>query len=215
MKNEAEVIRLAEEFVKRELESDRSGHDWWHIHRVRKLAVEMAKHETADGFVCELAALLHDVADEKLNVTKEAGIHKVRNWLTENVNDAQMIQRVWSIISTMSYNGGTNPPMDTLEGQIVQDADRLDALGAIGVARTFTYAGWKGHVMHNPDLPFTDTGYRSNDKTAIYHFYEKLLKLKDLMNTKYAKEIAEKRHQFMEAFLQQFYNEWEGTHERE
>jgi uncharacterized protein len=208
------VINLAEAFVRRELEFDRSGHDWWHIERVRKLAVQMAKHENADEFICELAALLHDVADEKLNVSKEAGLEKVQSWLSDNVDDDQVIERVLSIISTMSFNGGVKPPMETLEGRIVQDADRLDALGAIGIARTFTYAGSKGHVMHDPNLQVVDTDYRSPNKTAIYHFYEKLLKLKYLMNTPYARRLAEERHEFMVQFLEHFYKEWDIAVER-
>lgn len=109
----------------------------------------------------------------------------------------------------MSFNGGKNPPMQSLEGKIVQDADRLDALGAIGIARTFVYTGWKGQQIHNPGKDFNSLDYRSNDKTAIYHFYEKLLKIKDLLNTDSAKKIAKNRHHFMENFLNQFYREWE------
>lgn len=202
------LIELAEEFVKQELEFDPSGHDWWHCNRVRKLALEIAKNEKADCFICELAALLHDIADEKLNESKQAGLDKVRNWMKQNIDDNECIDKVMTIISSMSYNGGRNKPMETIEGQIVQDADRLDALGAIGIARTFVYSGWKGQPLHNPERDFTNTEYRSNEKSAIYHFYEKLLKIKDLMNTNYAKEIAQKRHEFMEEYLRQFYSEW-------
>jgi len=195
------VIELAEQFVKKELAQDSSGHDWWHIHRVRKLAVRMAKQEGADVFVCELAALLHDVADEKLNISKEAGLIKVRRWLENHVDDLRTIDRVLHIITNMSYRGGTNPPLESLEGQVVQDADRLDAIGAIGIARTFAFAGWKGHRMYEP----------GTEGTAIDHFHEKLLKLKDLMNTAYAKKLAEQRHEWLEAYLRQFYMEWEGA----
>ncbi|GGD77944.1 phosphohydrolase [Paenibacillus nasutitermitis] len=204
-----EIIAAAEQFTKQELEFDPSGHDWWHVHRVRKLALELAAVEKADVFVCELASLLHDVADEKLNETKEAGLHKVRNWLTEHQVDHETVNEVMTIISTMSYNGGHNPPMDTLEGKIVQDADRLDALGAIGIARTFQYSGWKGQTIHHPERDFSNLAYRSDEKTAIYHFYEKLLELKDRLNTTHAKHLAIDRHEFMEQFLEQFYKEWD------
>lgn len=126
-----DIIHSAEKFVKQQLEFDPSGHDWWHIQRVRKLAVELAKAEHANIFVCELAALLHDVADEKLNVSKEAGLSKVLLWLANHDVEHRITEKVMTIISTMSYNGGKNPPMESLEGKIVQDADRLDAIGAV------------------------------------------------------------------------------------
>ncbi|MCC3381791.1 HD domain-containing protein [Paenibacillus farraposensis] len=204
----ANMIEKAESFVQQQLEHDHSGHDWFHIDRVRKLALEIAAREGADLFICELAALLHDVADEKLNDSKQAGLDKVEQWLCLHVSDPHVVTHVKAIIATMSYNGGKNPPMETLEGQVVQDADRLDALGAIGIARTFMYAGSKGSIMHHPDKDFSQYEYRAAGKSAIYHFYEKLLKLKDLMNTAYAKEMAVIRHQWMEMYLEQFYKEW-------
>ncbi|MED5018904.1 HD domain-containing protein [Paenibacillus chibensis] len=206
-----ELIHQAERFVQQELSGEASGHDWWHIERVRNNALVIAAKEHADVVVCELAALLHDIADEKLNKSKEAGLDKVRGWLRDHTDDQELTGRVMEIISTMSYNGGNNPPMTTLEGQVVQDADRLDALGAIGIARTFAYSGAKGRIIHDPGLSDeaqAQEDYRSNHKTAIYHFYEKLLKLKDLMNTPYARELAEQRHAFMEQYLEQFYSEW-------
>lgn len=211
------IINLAEKFVKEQLQNDSSGHDWWHIYRVRKMAVQIAKKEGANEFICELASLLHDVADEKLNLSKEAGINKVHNWLETNLLDASIIKQVLIIISTMSFNGGHNPSMKTLEGQIVQDADRLDAMGAIGIARTFAYAGWKGQLMYDPDRKPRDDiskeDYRNTDGTAVNHFYEKLLKLKDLMNTEWGKKIASYRHRYMNEYLIQFYKEWESTEE--
>ncbi|MHB0863814.1 HD domain-containing protein [Paenibacillus sp. SEL3] len=204
----ADIIQKAEPFVQQQLEHDHSGHDWWHIDRVRKLSLKIAAKEGADSFICELAALLHDVADEKLNDSKQAGLDKVEQWLLLHVSDLDIIAHVMTIIATMSYNGGQNPPMETLEGQVVQDADRLDALGAIGIARTFMYAGSKGSMMHHPDKDFSQHEYRAAGKSAIYHFYEKLLKLQDLMNTTYARELAEVRHQWMEMYLEQFYREW-------
>lgn len=205
------LIQQAERFVKQVHAGEASGHDWWHIDRVRNTALDIAAKENADRTVCELAALLHDVADEKLNASKEAGLEKVRAWLTEQAADEDLTDKVMDIIANMSYNGGKNPPMTTLEGQVVQDADRLDAIGAIGIARTFAYSGAKGRIIHDPELSLDDLAqedYRSAGKTAIYHFYEKLLKLKSLMNTPYARELAEQRHAFMEQYLQQFYREW-------
>lgn len=212
--DKGDLIQAAEVFVKKELEHEPSGHDWWHIERVRRLAVLLADRAGADPFICELAALLHDIADEKLNESKEAGLDKVRGWLSDQGAAEDVKQKVLSIISTMSFNGGKNPPMDTLEGKVVQDADRLDAIGAIGIARTFVYSGAKGRPIHLPGQDFSGTDYRSSDKSAIYHFYEKLLKLKDLLNTAHAKKLAEERHQFMEQFLIQFYKEWDLTEER-
>src|SRR5688572_21864585 len=175
----SEIISRAEAFVKQELGTDSSGHDWWHIYRVTNTARTIAEAENANVFICELAALLHDIADEKLNPSKAAGLKKVANWLkNEKVSTAEA-EAVMEIISTMSYNGGHNQPMQTLEGKIVQDADRLDAIGAIGIARTFAYAGHKGHLMHNPELAvrseMTKEEYRNSESTAINHFYEKLL----------------------------------------
>lgn len=210
-----DIICQTERFVRKELEHDSSGHDWWHIHRVRQLALQIAKQEGANLMICELAALLHDIADEKLNPSKEAGMMKVETWLDAMNLDAALTESILEIISTMSYNGGHQPEMKTIEGQVVQDADRLDALGAIGIARTFAYAGWKGHMMHHPEvLPresMSAEEYRNQPSTAINHFYEKLLKLKDLMNTPYAREIAEQRHEFMKQYLRQFYMEWESN----
>jgi len=209
------IIHLAEQFAKEQLQHDSSGHDWWHCHRVRQMALRIAKKEGADEFVCELAALLHDVADEKLNTSKEAGIMKVRQWLETHVKDAHKLEHVLDIIATLSYNGGHHPPMKTLEGQIVQDADRLDALGAIGIARAFAYAGWKGHILYDPEAKPREVisahEYRNEKGTAINHFYEKLLKLKDTMNTEWGKRIALQRHQVMEQYLAQFYQEWDSS----
>ncbi|SFE77123.1 uncharacterized protein SAMN05216378_4019 [Paenibacillus catalpae] len=214
--NEKErIIHAAEQFSRSELEKDASGHDWWHIHRVVQMAKRIAREEGADSFICTIAALLHDVADEKLNPSKEAGLQKVRFWLEEYMHDKEQRDHVMDIISNMSYNAGTNPPMRTLEGKVVQDADRLDAIGAISIARAFVYAGWKGTPIHDPAIPprseMTREEYRNGKSTAINHFHEKLLKLKDLVNTDAAKRIAEERHRYMEQYVEQFYEEWEGN----
>ncbi len=168
--------------------------------------------EKADAFVCELAALLHDIADEKFNESKETGLAKVTDWLKMNDVDEIISIQVMEIISTLSFSGGKKRPMTSLEGKVVQDADRLDALGAIGMARTFAYSGWKGQLIFDPEIQpreqFTSTQYRNEKSTAINHFHEKLFKLKELMNTNIAKEIARERHRFMELFLEQFHSEW-------
>jgi uncharacterized protein len=209
------ILQRAEAYVKQKLEQDSSGHDWWHIDRVVRAARTIAEQENADGFVCELAALLHDVADEKLNADPAAAAAELEGWLEASGAGEKATAHVLEIISTMSFKGGQRPPMRTLEGKVVQDADRLDAIGAVGIARVFAYSGWKGRPMHDPSVQpreqLTVEAYRSGNDTAINHFYEKLLKLKQLMNTDYAKRMAEERHRFMELYLEQFYQEWEGT----
>ena len=213
MSKEKQLI-LTKEFVHKELENDASGHDWWHIVRVAEMAKKIAKHEQADSFICEMSALLHDIADEKLNATEEEGLKKVKEWLYSINLDKKSIEAIMDIISKMSYKGGGQPALQTLEGKIVQDADRLDAIGAIGIARTFAFAGANGDIIYNPAIApreqMTKEEYRNGKSTAINHFYEKLLKLKQLMNTDYAKIIAEERHLFMESYLQMFFKEWEG-----
>ncbi len=209
-----EIILAAERYVQEELGQDSSGHDYWHIYRVWQTAKKIGEAEGADLLVVELAALLHDIADEKLNESEAIGLAKVRGWLARQGADEAVIEHVMEIISTMSFKGGDRSGMRTLEGAVVQDADRLDALGAVGIARTFAYSGAKGQLAHDPHLKprtaMTREEYRKGKSTAINHFYEKLLKLKELMNTPYAKRMAEGRHQVMEAFLEQFYEEWEG-----
>ncbi|NDI36328.1 HD domain-containing protein [Chengkuizengella sediminis] len=205
---------MASQYAKDMMGNDASGHDWWHIYRVTELAKRIAKEEGADIFICTLAALLHDIADGKLNESEELGLKKVKDWLHIQSVDDDDISHVMEIISTMSFKGGGQPPMTTLEGKVVQDADRLDAIGAIGIARTFAYSGAKGSIMHDPDLkPRTNmnqTDYRKTQATPINHLYEKLFKLKGLMNTKTARNIAEERHQFMEEYVERFYLEWDG-----
>jgi uncharacterized protein len=176
-------------------------------------AALIAGMEQADVFICTLAALLHDVADEKLNPSKEAGLLKVHTWLTSCLTDQEQIHHIMNIIETMSFSGGGGEPMQSLEGQVVQDADRLDALGAIGISRVFVFSGAKGRPVHDPGIPPREESlqkeYRDYSKgTAINHFYEKLLKLKLLMNTTYGRRLAEERHDFMLVFLGQFYKEW-------
>lgn len=210
----ARLLTEAEAFARQALAHDASGHDWSHVERVRKIARTIAQAEGADTFICELAALLHDVADYKIAGDEATGLARVSGWLDAQRCDAQTAERVMEIISTMSFAGGERPAMTSLEGKIVQDADRLDAVGAVGVARAFAYGGAKGRAMYDPAQPprerMSVEEYRAQPTPTINHFYEKLLLLKDRMNTPYARQMAERRHQFMLAFLDQFYAEWDG-----
>lgn len=216
--NSTPIIAEAESFAKEQLGQDTTGHDWFHTNRVRNMAALIAEMEQADILICTIAALLHDVADEKLNPSKEAGLLKVHNWLSEHLSDEGQIKHIMQIIETMSFSGGGGAPMSTLEGQVVQDADRLDALGAIGITRTMVFSGAKGRPVYDPEITPREESlqkeYRDYSKgTAVNHFYEKLLKLKDLMNTAYGRKLAEERHDFMLNFLEQFYKEWnQGSH---
>lgn len=207
-----ESILKTEEYVKQFLDGEASGHDWWHIHRVRQMALNLASEQSCNLFIIEMAALLHDLADDKIT---NDGISHVQNWLKQLQIDEADIDHIMEIITTMSFKGGqTKHVMKTIEGKIVQDADRLDAIGAIGIARTFAYAGNRHHPIYHPDLPIRDTmtydEYRNGESSAINHFYEKLLKLADQMNTKKAKKLAMERHAFLEQFLSQFFKEWNG-----
>ncbi len=181
---------------------------------MRRVALTIAREEGADSFICELAALLHDVADYKIAGDEATGLARVRGWLEAQGSDAATTERVMEIIATMSFAGGARPAMTTLEGKITQDADRLDAIGAVGVARAFAYGGAKGRAMYDPEQAprerLSVEEYRAQPAPTINHFYEKLLLLKDRLNTGYARQMAERRHQFMLAFLDQFYAEWDG-----
>jgi uncharacterized protein len=208
------TIRQAREYVRSRLYGEGTGHDWWHINRVTELAERIASHEQADAFVCTLAALFHDLADDKVVDSKEAGMRDISEWLDRHGVNESPRDHILAIIATMSFQGGHGEPMKTLEGKVVQDADRLDAIGAIGIARTFAYAGSKGHILYDPDIPprttMTEEQYRKDTNTAVNHFYEKLLKLRDLMNTDYGKQLAAIRHAYMESYLEQFYSEWQA-----
>ncbi|HUY75912.1 MAG TPA: HD domain-containing protein [Ktedonobacterales bacterium] len=214
---EARLLAAAEGFARAELAQDSTGHDFAHIERVRRLAEIIAREEGADVFVCALAALLHDIADYKIAGDEETGLARVRNWLAAHNADAagaETTARVMEIIATMSFAGGARPPMATLEGRVMQDADRLDAIGAIGVARAFAFGGAKGRALYDPNQPprkaMTTEEYRAGDSSTINHFYEKLLLLKDRMNTQYARQLAVQRHEFMLSFLDEFLAEWSG-----
>ena len=211
-----EIIDKTKNYVKNKFEGEGSGHDWWHIYRVWKTAIYIAKEEKADLFIVELAALLHDIADWKFHEGDDSiGPKKARSWL-ESINvEEKTISQVCNIIQNISFKGAkVNNLMETKEGKIVQDADRLDAIGAIGIGRTFAYGGHKNREMYNPyikpEMHETPEQYKNSNGPSINHFYEKLLLLKDLMNTETGKKIAESRHQFMEYFLERFFKEWEG-----
>jgi len=212
-----ELINKTIELVKQKLEGTESGHDWFHIERVWKLSLKIQEKEGGDKLIIELSALLHDIADPKFHKGDETLASKiVNNFLTEQNVDSETIQKVIFIIENMSFKNRNDAPENLpLELKIVQDADRLDAIGAIGIARTFNFGGYKNNLMYHPDikpkLNQTKEEYKKSDGTTINHFYEKLLLLKDLLNTKTAKEIAEHRHQFMLQFLDEFYKEWNVT----
>jgi uncharacterized protein len=207
------LIKATENYVRNHFESESSGHDWWHIYRVRNMAIKIAEKEGGDLFVVEMAALLHDLDDWKLSDTGQES--KTEKWLN-SINFPKLeIPVVLEIIEQVSFKGaGVENRATSVEAKIVQDADRLDAIGAIGIARTFAYGGNKGRLIYHPDIkPEMHNSFDEYKKTTaptINHFYEKLLLLKDMLNTKTAKEIAEKRHRFMETFLEQFYGEWES-----
>ena len=203
-------------FVKKELKNAEGGHDWFHIERVYKNAMHILKTEEANHLVVALGALLHDIADSKFHDGDETiGPKKATEFLiSENVSSTT-IQHVVQIIKNISFKGGnTTQKFHSKELDIVQDADRLDALGAIGIARTFNYGGFKNRTIYNPEIKPNATmspeDYKASNAPTINHFYEKLLLLKDRMNTETGKRIAAERHVFMETFLQQFYAEWEG-----
>ncbi|SFN13085.1 uncharacterized protein SAMN05421741_101235 [Paenimyroides ummariense] len=203
-------------FVKKELEGAETGHDWFHIQRVYNNALNLLKTEEANEQVVVLGALLHDIADSKFhNGNETIGPKKAMEFMTSIDIIDEVKDHVVKIIENISFKGGNfNKTFHSKELDIVQDADRLDAIGAIGIARTFNYGGYKNNGLYDPEiqpkLKMTKEEYKNHKGTTINHFYEKLLLLKDLMNTETGKKIAENRHQYMEGFLEQFYNEWEG-----
>lgn len=213
--NQDEIIQRTAEYIKQEFSDDSSGHDWWHIYRVWKTSIALCEIEHADPFIVQLAALLHDLDDWKFNDTGDETPLRANAWLDSCGVDPVITQAVCDIIARISYKGaGVENKMDSLEGMIVQDADRLDAIGAIGIARAFAYGGYKGRPLYDPASPpqmhASFEEYKNSKSTTINHFHEKLLLLKDRMNTPAAKKIAERRHDVMVKFLDQFMKEWEG-----
>ena len=213
---EKQVVERTVDFVRRELSGAESGHDWWHIFRVWKLAERIARGEDADLFVVSLGALLHDIADAKFHDGDETiGPRMAETFLHAQYLPENIITGVLNIVRFVSFkNRKEKPAFPSIELQIVQDADRLDAMGALGIARAFSYGGFKGREMYNPDIApapgMSKEEYKQSESTTINHFYEKLLLLKDMMNTDTGKKMAGQRYRFMEKFLRQFYSEWEG-----
>ncbi len=215
--NPKEIIKKTEDFVKTKLRGVDGSHDWWHAVRVRNMAMRLSKNEQVDIIVIELSALLHDIADEKLNDGDEQKGLKILEKFLDGINlPQQQKNHIFYIIKNISFrNFAKNLNKKSLEFMIVQDADRLDAIGAIGIARTFSYGGGKKRELFNPDIkPVSNINkdeYKKHISPTINHFYEKLLLLKDMMNTHKARQIAEHRHKCMEIFLDEFFNEWNGS----
>lgn len=225
--NKKEIIEKTELFVKETLGRDSTGHDWWHIHRVRNLAKRIALLEGADIFIVELAALLHDIGDYKFfQGAEEAGVAKVREWVSSLEISPSFIDKIVEITSRISFmhtlinksegGGKKNSAVLTLSRELmaVTDADRLDAMGAIGIARAFTYGGFFNRPIYDPAIKpsktITKEEYKTTEVPSINHFYEKLLKLKDMMHTKLGRKMAKRRHRFLNLFLKQFFKEWKG-----
>ncbi|MGK0427422.1 MAG: hypothetical protein ACJAUR_001534 [Ulvibacter sp.] len=214
--NSQHVITNTISFVKKELHDAEGGHDWFHIERVYKNSLLIASEENVDLTIVSLGALLHDIADSKFHGGDETVGPKIARAFLETQNTSEeIIVHVIKIIENISFKGGNkSQKFKSKELAVVQDADRLDALGAIGIARTFNYGGFKNRAMYDPEikpnLNMTPAKYKASKAPTINHFYEKLLLLKDLMNTKTGTRIAEERHLFMENFLAQFYAEWKG-----
>ncbi len=214
---QSEIIRRTINFVQHALKDNESGHDWWHVFRVYKCAKTIAQNESgANMLVVELSALLHDIADSKFHDGNEELAPQIScDFMRELELDDDIIEQVVNIIRKISFKHEFGAPEPKpIELQIVQDADRLDAIGAIGIARTFSYGGFKKREMYNPEIKpikySNSEEYKKNTAPTINHFYEKLLHLKDSMNTAYGKKLAKERHTFMENFLEQFYAEWDG-----
>jgi uncharacterized protein len=216
--SKAEIIEQTRAYVEQKFTTESTGHDYWHMYRVWKLAKHIATSEAnVDMFTLELAALLHDIADWKFHDgDEEAGPKAAREWLESLSVDNKTIEHIEDIIRNVSFKGAhVKTNLKTIEGQIVHDADKLDAIGAIGIGRAFAYGGAHGRPMHEPDRPAdqhdTFEAYKNSNSPTINHFYEKLLLLKDRMFTKSGKALAQHRHKAMEEFLEEFLAEWNGT----
>lgn len=207
------IISKTEKYIQKTFDSEGSGHDWWHIFRVNKMARKIADTEGGDLFIIEMASLLHDLDDWKL---AEQGTHsRTKLWLDKMHIPKEITDKIVEIIEQVSFKGaGVETNAESVEAKIVQDADRLDAIGAIGIARTFAYGGNKGRLIYDPqikpELHQNFEAYKKSNTPTINHFYEKLLLLKERLNTQTARKIAEKRHQFMLNYLTQFFEEWES-----
>ena len=210
------IIDRTQSYVREKMLGEGSGHDWWHVYRVRTTALAIARQEAADQYIVELGALLHDIADYKFHDGDASiGPATAAVWLSGLDADAADIDHVCQIIRDISYKGaGHVSKMKTLEGEVVQDADRLDAIGAVGIARVFAYGGHKNRQIYDPGIAPTlhqsAEEYLKDEGASINHFYEKLLRLKDEMNTETGRVVAASRHQILLDYLEQFYAEWEG-----
>jgi uncharacterized protein len=214
---DSNILNATIRFVKKQLDTAEGGHDWFHIERVYKLALRIAEKEAdVDVLVVQLAALLHDIADSKFHDGDETiGPRLAREFLSKQQLPTEQLEQVIAIIENISFKGGNQAQTYfSKELAVVQDADRLDAIGAIGIARTFNYGGFKNRALYDPaiapNLHLSKEEYKSSTAPTLNHFYEKLLRLKDLMHTETARELAAERHHFMEQFLSRFYAEWEG-----
>lgn len=215
--NKQKVVHQTAEFIERKFSGEATGHDWWHMFRVWQLAKTIANSEpAADKFVVELGALLHDIADWKFtDGDEEAGPRAAREWLESIQVDDKIISQIEEIIRTVSFKGaGVKSNMKTIEGKIIHDADKLDAMGAIGIARAFAYGGANNRPLYDPNvkpqLHQSFEAYKTGGVHTINHFYEKLLLLKDRMYTGTGKQLAIHRHKYMEKYLDEFYAEWDG-----
>lgn len=212
------IIDVTKSFVQSILRNAEGGHDWFHTLRVYRNALHISEHEEVNELVVALAALLHDIADSKFhNGDERIGPRLAREFLLKHNVDSEVIEHVSKIIENMSFKNSIDgsSSFSSIELKVVQDADRLDAIGAIGIARCFNYGGFKNRPLYNPEiepnLTMTKSEYKAAKGPTINHFYEKLLLLKDMMNTKTGRKIAHERHEFMLQFLKQFYAEWNGN----
>lgn len=225
MLKKEKLIKKTEDFVKKVFLEDYTGHDWWHTHRVRVLAKKIAISESADLFIVDMAALLHDVGDYKFfGGDEEAGVLFVKKWLSSLKVTKELVDKILTVISNISYKNTllessnrekqNSPNFPSKEFMAVCDADRLDAIGAIGIARAFTYGGFYKRQIYNPKIKpmknITQEEYKKTDAPSINHFYDKLLRIKEMMHTKLGKKIAKKRHRFLNLYLKEFYKEWKG-----
>ena len=210
-----DIINQALEYVKKTFENDYSGHDYFHTLRVFKMATNIATKENADVEMVQLVALLHDVDDRKLSPETYANKDKARTFLAQHQVEESKIEEICRMIGEISFVGTDSVAPKTLEGKCAQDADRLDAIGAIGIARAFAYGGNHNRTMHDPSIPpklnMNEEEYRNHISTTINHFYEKLFSLKDMMNTETAKEIAQARERYMKEYIAEFMDEWDGV----
>lgn len=212
--NQGNIIKSVKDYVKKFHTSDSTGHDFHHVMRVYRNALNIQQSAGGDYFIISVASLLHDTIDDKLNKSEHA-VEEARDYLRSFAIEEAVVERILYAMQAVSFKGGKNEfKVKSIEDEIVQDADRLDALGAIGIARTFIFGGAKNHEMHDPEIDaredMTTREYRHGKNTMINHFYEKLLKLSELMHTETAKKLAAERHKFMEDYLKQFYGEWQG-----